>query len=278
VSSPTPNEQRSSDVDLALQKWRQGDVALGTKLFTYLAKYDPSPTAERYGQDGPYEVTVEVEGVVVLTQTCDIRRSSSERPYVHVAPLKRVDDAFALEVEKGYRIQYVRIASQPNTVADLDLIATIEKSVVADWDWSPGWSTDEEVRRFADAVARKDSRFAFPDDFSQHTAKRLQRYLREKHGKQNEDGAALRALREIRVTATPSWDADQVEVFFFFVRHDNPEGARIPWPQHLNKWLSLCDPYGKIVSIDGCVSTLEGINAKDYVESDRLDLDHLSGE
>ena len=69
-----------------------------------------------------------------------------------------------------------------------------------------------------------------------------------------------------------------MEIFLTFVRHATPDAAGVKWDEHLKKWIDLCIPYGRIANVTGRVATLEQMHGKEYVESDRLDLDHLSGE
>lgn len=276
MSSPTADDKRVRDVDNSLRQWRQGDVALGSKWVTCISGNPSGGPGDDGPEAGPLVDTYQVEGVVVLTQTCDIRRSAEKRPYVHVAPLRKVDDAVSKEVAKGYRIQYVRIASQPKLVADLDLITTVQKSVLAEWERTAGWSTDDDIRWFQAALARKDARFAFPDDFTLHVVKELQDRVLDKHGKNNEEGRALDSLEEIRVSAAPDWDAPDVDVFFFFVRPATAEAEALPWATYQEKWRALCKPHGTIKNVECRVTTLEGMSGKEYVESDRLDFDHLS--
>lgn len=80
--------------------------------------------------------------------------------------------------------------------------------------------TDQQTRDFAQALARKRIRFAFPDDFTDLAGK-LQNRIWEKHGKQSDEGKGLRALREIRVRAAPSWVDNHVDVMFWFIRNDD---------------------------------------------------------
>ena len=64
---------------------------------------------------------------------------------------------------------------------------------------------------------------------------------------------------------------------FWFVRHDEdeqPEGGS--WASHLEAWLKLVPDGGRFATVQGMVVTLEDITARDYVESDPLDLDYLS--
>lgn len=153
---------------------------------------------------------------------------------------------------------------------------TVEKAVVAEWKRTQGCQDDVERRRLARALARKRARFAFPDDFTEFAGK-LQDRLRKKHDKQGAEGRALRALREIRVRAAPWWDAETVELFFWFIRNDDEldfEGTS--WEEYVAKWLKLLPETARFQSVNGQVSTLDDLRASDYVESDPLDLGHLS--
>ena len=153
---------------------------------------------------------------------------------------------------------------------------TVEKAIVAKWPRTVGCRTDYEVRRFSLALARKRARSAFPDDFTAFI-KKLQSRLLEKHDRQSDEGRALRALREIRVHAAPSWDATEVELTFWFIREEDAsdfEGKS--WDSLLDVWLKLIIASGRFEPVNGAVMALEDLTAKDYVESDPLDLDHLS--
>ena len=94
---------------------------------------------------------------------------------------------------------------------------TVEESIMAAWKRTPGYINEADGRAFAQALARKRVRFAFPDDFTAWVDK-LQRRLVDKHGKDSVEGRGLRALREIRVRAAPSWDAAELDTLFWFVR------------------------------------------------------------
>ena len=141
---------------------------------------------------------------------------------------------------------------------------------------SSGYSTDRESRSFSDCLSRKRSRFAFPDDFDEF-AKRLQNRLQQKHGKITPEGEALRALREIRVRAAPSWKAESVSITLYFVpeeRADDFQGRS--WESFVDDWMRLVLPSGRFTNVVPLVQYLEDMSAMEYVESDRLDLDHLS--
>ena len=161
-------------------------------------------------------------------------------------------------------------------VADLDRVMTVEKAVVAVWERIEGCRTDDETRRFSLALARKRARTAFPNDFVQF-AKPLTDRMSAKHDKQSDEGRALRALREIRVRAAPSWDADAVELTFWFIPNDDePAFGPQDWEHCLTALPQPQSTFGRFVRVDGMVLTLDDLTGRDYVESDPLDLDHLS--
>jgi len=267
-------------VDNALAAWRQGDCVVGEQWFVH--RLDSSTTFTSAGEDavaaGGDLAEQEVFGFVVVTQTCDIVRSCIDRPFVEVCPLVEVDANLLAEVGRAQRPAYAFVpgVSSCCLVADLDRTMTVEKPLVATWERTPGCQTDAEARSFALALARKRIRFAFPNDFNQF-AKGLEKRLKEKHEKDSDEGRGLRALREIRVQASPAWRAARVELFFWFVRNDNDadfEGTS--WADLLSKWLALLPPKARFVAVDGNVSTLLDMTAADYVGSDQLDLDHMS--
>jgi len=153
---------------------------------------------------------------------------------------------------------------------------TVEKAVVAEWEREAGCSEAQDIRALGQALARKRVRFAFPDDFTA-LARKLQKHLQNKHDKESSEGEALRALREIRVRAAPSWKDTEIELMFWFIRHEEQvQFQGTGWDKQLTNWLALLPETGRFKSIEGFVVTLEDMTAKEYVESDPLDLDHLS--
>lgn len=273
-----PGSDKAKEIDAALQQWRQGDLALGESWFVHVGDGAwPLTLASDAADDGVQALTSEVNGLVMVTQTCDIVRCCVNRPFVEVAPLIKVGDDDYNNVKKGRR---PALAALPNLeaerlVVDLDRVMTIEKSVVASWKRTPGYDKDADARAFAQALARKRVRFAFPDDFTDFATK-LQGRMADKHDRATDEGRGLRALREIRVRAAPSWDATQVELFFSFIRNtDDATFGGESWANLLQAWLKLVPPAGSF-TVDGQVVTLGEMTAEDYVESDPLDLDHLS--
>jgi hypothetical protein len=227
---------------------------------------------------GTIPLLEEVPGLVMLSQTCDVVRDCRERPFAEVAPLVQVS---AEELEFVRRMKrpafaYVPSLAEHRLIADLDRVMTVEKAIVAGWARVPGWKHDEEQRVFALALSRKRSRFAFPDDFVA-AASALQARLIAKHHRQSDEGAHLRMLREIRVRAAPSWDDEEVQLSWWFIKDaDPPDVENIIWSDLADKWLGLFDKAGRFRLDPPTVCRLEDMTARDYIESDHLDLDRLS--
>lgn len=281
MATLAPDSDEAKRIDTALKEWRQGDLALDETWFIHVG--DPatplSEAAAEADAEGLQALTSEAAGLVIVTQTCDIVRSCTVQPYIEVAPLMRVSAEHLHAAQRGRRPAHATLPAlvEASLVADLARVMTVEKSIVASWKRTAGYTSDAEGRAFAQALARKRVRFAFPDDFTPF-AKKLQGRLTEKHDKGTDEGRGLRALREIRVHAAPSWEAPEVEIFFWFVRGDRDadfEGKS--WAELFKEWLKLVPASGRFKSVDGQVVTLGDMNAAEYVESDPLDLDHLTG-
>ena len=233
------SEEDEQAIDRGLQLWRQGDVSLDAGLeFFHLADLSRphSPASvqatEALVEEGEaIETTAspvldEVRGLVMLSQTCDVIRNCRARPFVEVAPLVEVPELWVEEIRRLKRPAFAHVPATAGDrlVADLDRTMTVEKAIVAGWTRTPGWQTDEELRDFAQALARKRSRFAFPDDFVV-AASGLQAHMVARHNRRTVEGAHLRALREIRVRAAPSWAEREVQLTWWFVKDDDPVDA-----------------------------------------------------
>lgn len=105
MSRRPPDPERLAAIDEAVARWRQGDVFRGKAWVTSVADLGSPLTSESLSaegaEDGVVVLPAEVDGVVVLTQTCDVVRRCSERPYVQVAPVREVSTDKAALIEKG---------------------------------------------------------------------------------------------------------------------------------------------------------------------------------
>jgi hypothetical protein len=283
------SDDDAKKINDALQHWRQGDVVLDSDLeFLHLADLSRplssaslkiASASERADEitHGATAILEEVPGLVMLTQTCDIVRDCRSRPFVEVAPLIPVT---ADELENIRRLKRPAFAFVPGAafsrlVADLDRAMTVEKALVVGWRHISGWKTDDDLRDFVSALSRKRSRFAFPNDFVA-AAGPLHARLAGKNDKKSDEGAHLRALREIRVRAAPSWDSERVQLSWWFIKDADPEEAKADWPGWADSWIKLFKQGGRYLVDPPTVCRLEDMTAQDYVVSDRLDLDRLS--
>jgi hypothetical protein len=280
VTDPEKADALHDAVDAALQAWQQGDCVLGEHWFVF--RLDPRRPLTNAAVDAARDESdlaeTAVRGLVILSQTCDVARSCRERPFLEVAPLVEVEPNELRNIEQGRRPRYAYLPglAEHSLVTDLDRVMTIEKAVVLGWTRTAGCQGDAHIRALQRALARKRARIAFPDDFVQ-LVNTLQRRIVRKHDKGSDEGRALRALSEIRVRAAPSWQAERVDVLFHFIRTEDAhdfEGQR--WDIYLGQWLAFVQPCGRFCTVEGEVVTLADLTAKDYVESDPLDLDHLS--
>ena len=267
-------------VDERLEEWHQGDCVVGEQWFVFRTDVARPLTDDGVvaAQEGAENAEAEALGFAVVTQTCDLVRRCGDRPFVEVCPLVEVDESVLREAERGRRPNYAFITgvADQRLVADLDRVMTVEKSVVAAWERVQGYLDDEATRRLALALARKRARTAFPDDFVAFASPLMKR-MSSKHDKDSDEGRALRALREIRARAAPSWDADEVGLMFWFIRNeDEPTFENQGWDHYLGAWLKRVTKKDRFVDVAGVVTTLDDLTAREYVESDPLDLEHLS--
>lgn len=212
-------------VDEAMKRWRQGDVA-AVHTFSHIADLRRPVTSasmelsrrQASSSIPTVRVTTEVESLVVLTQTCDIRRTSADRPYIEVCPLVRVAPAIAASAAAGERPTYAAMpALGDDAVADLDRVMTVEKGWLSLAGYMQGWTTDSQIRKFQATVARRYERFAFPDDFTKAAGKLRDKVL-SKHGKlTSPEGQLFSSVCQIRVRAEPHWSSPDVEVMLSFI-------------------------------------------------------------
>lgn len=267
-------------VDQQLDGWRQGDCVLGEQWFLFRTDVARPLTDDgaAAAQQGAENAEGEALGFAVVTQTCDLVRRCGDRPFVEVCPLVEVDESVLREAERGRRPNYAFIpgVADQRLVADLDRVMTVEKSVVAGWERVRGCLDDNDTRRLCLALARKRARTAFPDDFVAFASPLMKR-MSSKHDKESDEGRALRALWEIRVRAAPCWDAEEVGLIFWFIRNeDEPTFENQSWDHYLDAWLKRVTKTDRFVDVAGVVTTLDDLTAREYVESDPLDLEHLS--
>ena len=261
----------------ALGQWRQGDYSLAVTDFVLVDELveDGGPQLDARAETVP--------GLVVVTQTCDIVNAVPGKEYVVVCPLKELTEQAIEDVRKGRSPAAAMLEHppQPNLVVDLGRMMSVHKSVLARLERRAGFSSDEGRARFAEALERKHGRFAFPDAFNDHVLAKLRKRIVEAHGKTtSENGKAYRSIQTVRVSATPHWEAPDIEVTFHFILV--PEGGREATRAQIAK--TLDDHLSKIAWPPGIraakplyiMTTMEEMTAAAWTQSQPIDWDFIS--
>ena len=269
----TPEEQVQQRIDSVISAYRQGDCFLGERGFISLGRIN-----DESGESDDWLLTP-VHGFAIVSQTCDVVRSCGSRPIVELSPLVLVEQDVLEEVISWRRPNYAAVPALVDSrlVADIDRTMTVEKAVIAGWERIQGLRTDAEIRDFQRVLARKRQRFAFPDDFNAYVEP-LQKRLVEKHGKESPEGEALRSLQEIRVLATPSWNAQQTQLRYYFVRkQDSPMSFNgRSWSAWCGDWIKRLPSNQRFANSEGLIVDYDSMTAAEYLQSDALDLERLS--
>src|ERR1017187_2210282 len=254
---------------------------------------------------------------VVVTQTCDIARSSDKRPYLQLAPLIRVSDpGRAKRYGEGETPQYVAVPEAgSDAFADLDRIMTLDKSLAVNCSHYAGVGKDiDELRRFGQAVGRKFDRYPFPNNFVQSVRPLRQRVLERWDKPASPEGTILADLVQIRVEPVPVEEASETGFTLAFIMKQGslpiladppaPSPSILRWldkpktaseiakklaetpglddKAHLfdklaEAWAGLCQTNDVVRQVTGLIVSEDEYALSDYWQSERLDLDQLSG-
>lgn len=143
-------------------------------------------------------------GAVLISQTCDVVLPS--RDTVQVAWCVRLTGAVAQEARDGKRPRYVHLPSLGDEFfADLDMTSTAVKPALVGLERVPGLKTDDDVRRFSRAVARKSGRFPFPDEVTPWL-RALEAVVSSRVRRSGSpEGQVLSKVVELRVEAAAGW-------------------------------------------------------------------------
>lgn len=200
-----------------LRDWQQGDYTLDVGQIVVVDAMDGADLSPLAG---------DAVGIAVVSQTCDIVNWGTGREWVVVSPLVEVDEARLENVRHGTTPAMALLTNppRPNIVVDLSQAMTVHKSVIAKLTRASGLRTDRDRTAFADAIARKYGRFAFPDAFAEGVLRSLRARIKKSHGRASDQGRTYASIDSVRVAASPSWDSSDVTVGFRFILA--PEGRR----------------------------------------------------
>lgn len=279
------------EIDDALKDWQQGDVILGDSLpFVHIADLNAplvaasiAEAAEGFEADSNLTtMSVPVQGLVIISQTCDLVRTCADRPFVQVAALEELDAVSLAHAASGAmpRMLLVPGVADRGLVANLDQLMTLEKSIVANVPREAvirGLSTDEQIRRFAEGLSRKFCRFAFPEDFVAGVGPIRERVLQKVRRAASDDGKALAKIDQIRVAAIPSWESDEPDIQFIFIPK---KGVALDEATTLTieKLVGRFRNTGRYINPSYRIVSLAELSAEAYLSSEPLDLSYLSNE
>jgi hypothetical protein len=275
-------------IDRSLQDWWQGDVVLDPDSFmVYLADREfpltSSARADAANVDSDqniFDVLIPVCGWVIISQTCDIVKKCVDSEFVEICRLVRIpDEGHFQDVRKARRPRYAYVpgVAEKKLVADLEHTMTIEKSVLARCSRVQGCATDKERVTFAEVLARKRKRFAFPDGFNTGLRK-FRDNIKDKHGKNSPEGRLVDAIHEIRIQPIPHWESDSVSVFFWILLRKGVLQDFDTARADLKKWLGRVSFPQIFVLADPAFELVEpsDMTVEDYFNSYPLDYDDVS--
>jgi len=254
--------------DSILDDWRQGDLVLGAIEL---------PLLSNEGEEGVVIFADAQAGVCMLTQSCDIIRDHVDKPYVQFAMLcrKAPEELAAIQRGERPRFAYVGAAAAIGLAVDLDVVATVDKESVRHWSRTPGCQSDHERRELAAALGRHRQRFAFPDRFNDESVKKVRRWLESKRRANSPFGRLFAAIIEVRVTCD-DWDQPSSIAYDIYVAERPSKSDEVEWQkatatlEERAKLDGYPDPSVRIV-------TRDEVSASEYLASDRVYLDDLSG-
>lgn len=149
------------------------------------------------------------EGVVIVSQTCDVVQDS--KTVCLVAPIVPADDALVSRARKGQaplKLYLPNHADTPAQIADLDRIAAVPKSSLIGATLTARRGADEQskpARDIAQRIGRVFTRFPFPDEVYPAFA-RLRSRAQKTAGGAGWFGQVLDYVDDLRVSAD-QWPA-----------------------------------------------------------------------
>lgn len=150
----------------------------------------------------PERVQAATNGVVVITQCCDLGQNYTG--IVHIAPVITLDGNDKANALRGSTSRYAHLAA--DHFVDLAVIVSIARTACDD---APIrlQMTDSERQAFAGRISRRFARYAYPDVIS-HALGPLKKAVRSKATKNSAIGGVLKLVETLRLECEPDWNAD----------------------------------------------------------------------
>lgn len=173
--------------------------------------------AEEEPGGGMATVPLSSDLVVLLTQTCDLQRTSRDSYFCQVARVVRRDENFAKQAAHGYRPGWVDLPWHSSTsVANLAEITTFERSLLVGTTSVARPAGAKARLHFGEMVSRHFARFAFPDHVSD-AMDPLMDHINDKFDKKSPEGVCAATVGTIRLEANPDFDASCPDLRVIFV-------------------------------------------------------------
>jgi hypothetical protein len=155
---------------------------------------------------------------VLLTQTCDLQRTTLGTPFCQLAPVIEADPGFVREVSRGRRPGYVWLPwHNPETaIGDLSRITTVERSLLVSTPRLGHPRTTIESLHFAESVSRHFTRAAIPDPVSEVLRPFLSR-MKERHDRQSPEGRCIAKVANLRLEGVPDLAAEIPDIVVLLV-------------------------------------------------------------
>jgi len=259
----------------ALAPWRQGDFTISTGEFP-VAFLNENEVIEA-GWDT-------VQGLVVVSQTCDIVNAIDLDDVVVVAPMVEVTEGLLESIKFGTTTvgAVIEHSLLPTDVADLRYLATIRKTSLVKMERKGGFSSEQTRDVFVNALERRYGRFAFPDSLSNGPVITIRNRAKSLRKKDSPKANVYKSLRSVRLAAAPDFDTPGARIQFLLVLNDPPQvfakaediieelesqakADRFDWPAAFEKETPLFR-----------VVTMDSLSAREWDSSRHVDLDFIS--
>lgn len=276
------DEANNLSVADRLAEWQQGDFTLDCCEFLFCT----SPFEdEEEGTPFSADVEDDLQGICVISQTCDIVRDPEKTTvsYVTVCPLVKLDAARISPIEKGEVPRFGMLAGAPeHVVVDFTRAMSVKKELLVEWDRQRGCPQEADLQNFARALERFFGRFGFPDAFND-CMETFRKAVNGKYGKPNSDfGKAIRSVSEFRVFPHTTWDdPDDVPITILAILKD-PDGREVADVEEIRKelagqadkitWSAPFSPHATVLR----VASLDDLSAAEYLNTYPLELNALS--
>lgn len=267
------DEAVSDDDQICVSQWRQGDfVAKGGEFIFAVKAESPNYMLDPISDDS------DIEGFVVVTQTCDLVRDYKIRPMVAVCPLVYRDEASRRDIDRGTKPMFAHISNSPQgTYADLSRVMSVDKHTLASWERESGFDSDQEREIFSKSLERFFGRFAFPDEF-EGAIKKFKNKVISRHSKPASPiGKALNDVREFRFCADPHWASNEKAISVIAILEDALTQDRKETIKQVQAIVDqICLPTGYSWSEPKVrFRSLDDFTARDYAASQLADFDFL---